>query len=111
MSLPKLGGLSKKCKKKSHSRLVVGRVYHTELFPPEHVTNNFSWNRSLIKARLPHSAVRILREDGSEASRGELGRIVCKLPMAPGTMTTMFGADERFRETYFQNFKVTQKPL
>ena len=52
------------------------------------------------------SAVRILREDGSEAPRGELGRIVCKLPMAPGTMTTMFGADERFRKTYFENFKV-----
>ena len=50
--------------------------------------------------------MRILREDGSEAPRGELGRIVCKLPMAPGTMTTMFGADERFRKTYFENFKV-----
>ena len=52
------------------------------------------------------TAVRILREDGSEASRGELGRIVCKLPMAPGTMSTLFGADERFKKTYFEAFKV-----
>ena len=50
--------------------------------------------------------MRILREDGSEASRGELGRIVCKLPMAPGTMSTLFGADERFKKTYFEAFKV-----
>ena len=47
-----------------------------------------------------------MRDDGSEASRGELGRIVCKLPMAPGTMTTMFGADERFKKNYFESFKV-----
>lgn len=54
---------------------------------------------------LPGFDVRILRDDGSEASRGELGRIVCKLPMAPGTMTTMFGADQRFRKNYFETFK------
>ena len=55
--------------------------------------------------------MRILRDDGSEASRGELGRIVCKLPMAPGTMTTMFGADQRFRKNYFETFKVCSSPL
>ena len=55
--------------------------------------------------------MRILRDDGSEASRGELGRIVCKLPMAPGTMTTMFGADERFRKNYFEAFEVCGKRL
>ena len=65
----------------------------------------------LCKKVLVHlTAVRILREDGTEASRGELGRIVCKLPMAPGTMTTMFGADERFRKNYFETFKVGNSP-
>ena len=60
----------------------------------------------LYKKVLVHfTVVRILREDGTEASRGELGRIVCKLPMAPGTMTTMFGADERFRKNYLKTFK------
>ena len=36
------------------------------------------------------------REDQTEASANEMGRIVAKLPMPPGCMTTLYGADQRF---------------
>ena len=35
------------------------------------------------------------REDQTEASANEMGRIVAKLPMPPGCMTTLYGADQR----------------
>ena len=53
------------------------------------------------------SPVRILLEDGTEAGPDELGRIVCKLPLAPGTMSTLYKADQRFKETYFTQFPVS----
>ena len=34
--------------------------------------------------------VRILKEDGGEARVNELGRVVCKLPMPPGTLSTLY---------------------
>ncbi len=33
---------------------------------------------------------RILKEDGGEARVNELGRVVCKLPMPPGTLSTLY---------------------
>ena len=33
-----------------------------------------------------------------------MGRVVCKLPLAPGTMSTLFKSDERFVEAYFKTF-------
>ena len=44
-------------------------------------------------------------EDGNDVSVGRLGRIVCKLPLAPGTMSTLFRADQRYKETYFSNYQ------
>jgi len=38
------------------------------------------------------------------ASPGELGRLVAKLPMPPGTMTTLFKNPEKFRSTYFADY-------
>ena len=48
--------------------------------------------------------MRILKEDGEEAKTIELGRVVCKLPLPPGTMSTLYKGNERFIETYFQKF-------
>jgi propionyl-CoA synthetase len=48
--------------------------------------------------------VRILKEDGEEAKKNELGRVVCKLPLPPGTMSTLYKGNERFIKTYFQKF-------
>jgi len=49
----------------------------------------------------------VLRQDGSEAKPLELGRIACKLPLPPGTLSTLYEADDRFRMTYFQKYKVS----
>lgn len=54
--------------------------------------------------RFPGYDVRILKEDGSEARPNELGRIVIKLPLPPGVMSTLFQAPERFCEVYFTRY-------
>ena len=43
------------------------------------------------------------REDQTEASANEMGRIVAKLPMPPGCMTTLYGADQRFLYHHHSN--------
>lgn len=51
--------------------------------------------------------MRILRTDGSECDSLELGRIVVKLPLPPGTMATLYKSTERFLQTYFSRFPVS----
>jgi len=53
---------------------------------------------------VPGWDIKILKEDGSEALPNELGRIVAKLPMPPGCMSTLYRADQRFEDTYFSNY-------
>ena len=48
--------------------------------------------------------MRILKEDGSEAKANELGRVVCKLPLPPGTLSTLYKAPERFLSAYFKAY-------
>lgn len=48
--------------------------------------------------------VRILRDDNTEADPKELGRIVIKLPLPPGTMSTLWENDELFKSTYFTKY-------
>ncbi|KAJ9596889.1 hypothetical protein L9F63_012145, partial [Diploptera punctata] len=48
--------------------------------------------------------VHILRSDGTEADWNELGRIVCKLPLPPGTMSTLYKAPDRFLQIYFSKY-------
>jgi acyl-coenzyme A synthetase/AMP-(fatty) acid ligase len=50
--------------------------------------------------------VRILNSDREEAERGQLGRIVVKLPLPPGNMSTLFRADDRFASVYFKEYPV-----
>ncbi|XP_014215554.1 acyl-CoA synthetase short-chain family member 3, mitochondrial [Copidosoma floridanum] len=52
----------------------------------------------------PGYFVEILREDGSKASDHELGRIVIKLPLPPGTMSTLYKAPDRFKDIYFSKY-------
>lgn len=51
-------------------------------------------------------SVRILREDGTEAAKHELGRVVIKLPLPPGMMSTLYQAPERFCQVYFMKHPV-----
>ena len=48
--------------------------------------------------------VRILAEDGSEKPLGEIGSVVAKLPMPPGTLPTLWQNDTRFVESYLSAF-------
>lgn len=52
----------------------------------------------------PGFDVRVLRSDGTEADYLELGRIVVKLPLPPGTMSSLYKAPERFVDTYFTKY-------
>jgi propionyl-CoA synthetase len=53
---------------------------------------------------VPGYDIRVLREDNTEAEANEMGRIVIKLPLPPGTMSTLWENDDLFRSTYFQNY-------
>ncbi|CAH0554809.1 unnamed protein product [Brassicogethes aeneus] len=50
---------------------------------------------------VPGYNVKILRKNGEEAEVNKLGRIVVKLPLPPGTLSTLYKAPQRFLETYF----------
>ena len=52
----------------------------------------------------PGYDVQILDSDGVEQSPDEIGAIVVKLPLPPGTLPTLWNADERYRETYLEMF-------
>ena len=53
---------------------------------------------------LPGWDVRILDEGGHEVPAGTVGSIVCKLPLPPGTLPTLWNADERFAEACLSQF-------
>ncbi|MGH8669783.1 MAG: propionate--CoA ligase [Burkholderiales bacterium] len=50
--------------------------------------------------------VRLLHESsGNEVKQGEKGVVTVKPPLPPGCMSTVWGDDERFVNTYFKGFK------
>ena len=53
---------------------------------------------------MPGYDVRILDEGGHEVKDGELGAIAIKLPLPPGTLPTLWNAEERFRSAYLTHF-------
>lgn len=55
----------------------------------------------------PGYDIRILREDSTEAGDNEQGRIVVKLPLPPGTVSTLYQAPEKFCQIYFQKYPVS----
>jgi propionyl-CoA synthetase len=53
--------------------------------------------------------LKLLREaDASEADAGEKGVVAIAPPLPPGCMTTVWGDDERFVNTYFATFRTRQ---
>ena len=52
----------------------------------------------------PGYDVKVLRSDGSEAKPGEMGDIVVKLPLPPGTFPTLWNADKRYKENYMDTY-------
>jgi len=53
---------------------------------------------------VPGYDVRVLHDDGSTASSDEIGALVIKNPLPPGTFITLWNADDRFVESYFSRF-------
>ena len=53
---------------------------------------------------MPGYEVDILDEGGNPVAPGELGAIAVKLPLPPGTLPTLWNAEERFRKSYLTTF-------
>ena len=53
---------------------------------------------------VPGMDVRVLDENGEPVKRGDVGALVIKLPLPPGTFPTLWNADERFVEAYLSEF-------
>jgi len=53
---------------------------------------------------VPGYDVKILKSDGKEAKPNEMGDVVVKLPLPPGTFPTLWNADQRYKETYMSNY-------
>ena len=53
---------------------------------------------------MPGYDIHILDEAGHELPTGELGAIAVKLPLPPGTLPTLWHAEDRFRKSYLDTF-------
>ncbi|MBY8974548.1 propionyl-CoA synthetase [Rhodobacteraceae bacterium NNCM2] len=53
---------------------------------------------------MPGYDMRILGEGGEELAPGELGAVVAKLPLPPGTFPTLWNADDRYLKSYMTTF-------
>ncbi|MCR9277602.1 MAG: acetate--CoA ligase [Pseudomonadaceae bacterium] len=53
---------------------------------------------------VPGFDLRILDDDGCELGPGEEGAVVLKEPLPPGTLPTVWGDHERYRDTYFSRY-------
>ncbi len=54
---------------------------------------------------MPGYNVQVLSEEGNEVPRGTLGAISIKLPLPPGSLPTLWNADDRYIESYLTTFK------
>ena len=54
---------------------------------------------------VPGFAVRILDGSGAEVPAGTEGNIALELPLPPGTLRTLWGSDERYRNAYLEVFE------
>jgi propionyl-CoA synthetase len=54
---------------------------------------------------VPGYDIRVLDDNGLEVAPGETGNIVCKLPLPPGTLPTLWGNRQRFHDTYLSRFE------
>ena len=53
---------------------------------------------------VPGYQVEVLDSDGSPAAAGDIGALVLKSPLPPGTFTTLWQAEDRFVKAYFSKF-------
>ena len=53
---------------------------------------------------MPGYDVQILDDEGHQLPAGKLGAIAIKLPLPPGTLPTLWNAEERFKKSYLDTF-------
>jgi propionyl-CoA synthetase len=53
---------------------------------------------------MPGWDVQALDEKAEPVAAGETGAISCRLPLPPGTLLTLWNADERYRQAYLEEF-------
>jgi propionyl-CoA synthetase len=53
---------------------------------------------------MPGYDLHVLDESGKPVSPGTMGTIALKLPLPPGCLPTLWGSDERFRQSYLATF-------
>ncbi len=54
---------------------------------------------------VPGYHVDVLDSDGNQVAAGQIGALVIKLPLPPGTFTTLWNADQRYVDGYFSTFE------
>jgi len=54
---------------------------------------------------VPGYDIRVLDDKGLEVGAGESGNIVCKLPLPPGTLPTLWRNRQRYHDTYLSRFE------
>jgi len=54
---------------------------------------------------VPGYDVKVIKPDNTLAKPNEMGDIVVKLPLPPGTFPTLWNADERYKKTYMSNYE------
>ena len=53
---------------------------------------------------VPGYEIHILSPEGAELPSGELGAVAVKLPLPPGTLPTLWNADDRYKKSYLTTF-------
>jgi Acyl-coenzyme A synthetases/AMP-(fatty) acid ligases len=53
---------------------------------------------------MPGWNVQILNAENKEVPRGDIGAICVKLPLPPGTLPTLWNADERYKKSYLSDY-------
>jgi propionyl-CoA synthetase len=53
---------------------------------------------------VPGWDIHVLDEAGKAVAPGNIGALVAKLPLPPGTLPTLWNADDRFKEAYLDEF-------
>ena len=54
---------------------------------------------------VPGYNIQILKPDATQAESSEMGDVVVKLPLPPGTFPTLWKADKRYKENYMDPYK------
>ncbi len=74
---------------------IAGNCLGIEQFPVKH--------GSPTKA-VPGWDVQVVDPNCNPVEAGEIGALVCKLPLPPGTLPTLYKNDERYKEAYLEEF-------